>query len=55
MGDCPDSAALDRLRTELYDPPIALDAAPGGCGCEIGTPEEIQFLMVPSARPRPSS
>jgi NRPS condensation-like uncharacterized protein len=27
--DCPDSAALDRLRTELYTPPIALDTAPG--------------------------
>ena len=27
--DCPDSVVLDRLRTELYTPPIALDTAPG--------------------------
>ncbi|MGH3770642.1 MAG: condensation domain-containing protein [Pseudonocardiaceae bacterium] len=27
--DCPDSAALSRLRTELYTPPIALDTTPG--------------------------
>jgi NRPS condensation-like uncharacterized protein len=27
--ECPDSAALDRLRTELYSPPIALDTTPG--------------------------
>jgi NRPS condensation-like uncharacterized protein len=27
--NCPDSAALDRLRSELYTPPIALDTAPG--------------------------
>lgn len=29
VADCPDSAALDRLRTELYTPPIALDTTPG--------------------------
>jgi NRPS condensation-like uncharacterized protein len=29
VADCPDTAALDRLRTELYTPPIALDTAPG--------------------------
>ncbi len=29
VADCPDSATLDRLRTELYTPPIALDATPG--------------------------
>ena len=29
VADCPDSAALDRLRTELYSPPIALDTTPG--------------------------
>jgi NRPS condensation-like uncharacterized protein len=29
VADCPDSAALDQLRTELYTPPIALDTAPG--------------------------
>lgn len=27
--ECPDDAALNRLRTELYAPPIALDTAPG--------------------------
>lgn len=27
--ECPDGAALDRLRTELYRPPIALDTTPG--------------------------
>ena len=27
--ECPDSAALDRLRTELYTPAIALDTTPG--------------------------
>ncbi|MGH3783418.1 MAG: condensation domain-containing protein [Pseudonocardiaceae bacterium] len=27
--ECPDGAALNRLRTELYAPPIALDTAPG--------------------------
>jgi len=27
--DCPDSAALDRLRAELYTPPISLDTSPG--------------------------
>lgn len=27
--DCPDRAALEGLRTELYTPPIALDTAPG--------------------------
>ena len=27
--DCPDSAALGRLRAELYTPPIALDTTPG--------------------------
>lgn len=27
--DCPDDAALDRLRAELYFPPIALDVSPG--------------------------
>lgn len=27
--ECPDGAALDRLRTVLYAPPIALDTAPG--------------------------
>jgi hypothetical protein len=27
--ECPDSAALDRLRTELYSPPIAVDTTPG--------------------------
>jgi NRPS condensation-like uncharacterized protein len=27
--DCPDDAALDRLRAELYTPPIALDTSPG--------------------------
>ncbi|MGH3975804.1 MAG: condensation domain-containing protein, partial [Pseudonocardiaceae bacterium] len=29
VADSPDSAALDRLRTELYSPPIALDITPG--------------------------
>lgn len=29
VADCPDSAALDRLRTELYTPPIPLDTTPG--------------------------
>ncbi len=29
VADCPDSAALDRLRSELYSPPIALDTTPG--------------------------
>ncbi|HSL09095.1 MAG TPA: condensation domain-containing protein, partial [Pseudonocardiaceae bacterium] len=27
--DCPDAAALDRLRAQLYTPPIALDVSPG--------------------------
>jgi NRPS condensation-like uncharacterized protein len=27
--DCADSAALDRVRAELYEPPVALDVAPG--------------------------
>lgn len=27
--DCPDSAVLDRLRTELYTPPIVLNTTPG--------------------------
>ena len=27
--DCPDAAALDRLRAQLYTPPIALEASPG--------------------------
>lgn len=27
--DCPDATALEALRTELYTPPIALDASPG--------------------------
>lgn len=27
--DCPDDAAVDRLRAELYTPPIPLDTAPG--------------------------
>ena len=27
--DCPDEAALDRLRAQLYTPPIALDVSPG--------------------------
>lgn len=27
--DCPDAAALDGLRAELYSPPIALDTGPG--------------------------
>ncbi|MGH3975485.1 MAG: condensation domain-containing protein, partial [Pseudonocardiaceae bacterium] len=29
VADCPDSAALDQLRVELYTPPIALDTTPG--------------------------
>jgi NRPS condensation-like uncharacterized protein len=29
VEECPDDAALNRLRTELYAPPIALDTAPG--------------------------
>jgi NRPS condensation-like uncharacterized protein len=29
VADCPDRAALDRLRTELYTPPIVLDTSPG--------------------------
>ncbi|MDQ4091871.1 MAG: condensation domain-containing protein [Actinomycetota bacterium] len=29
VADCPDSAALDQLRTELYSSPIALDTTPG--------------------------
>jgi len=29
VEECPDGAALNRLRTELYAPPIALDTAPG--------------------------
>ncbi|MGH4021035.1 MAG: condensation domain-containing protein [Pseudonocardiaceae bacterium] len=28
VADCPDDAALDRLRAELYGPPIALDTTP---------------------------
>ncbi|MGH3870382.1 MAG: condensation domain-containing protein [Pseudonocardiaceae bacterium] len=27
--DCPDAGALDRLRAQLYPPPIALDVSPG--------------------------
>jgi NRPS condensation-like uncharacterized protein len=27
--DCPDAAALDRLRAQLYTPPIALEVSPG--------------------------
>ena len=27
--DCPDATALEALRTELYTPPIPLDASPG--------------------------
>ena len=29
VADCPDDAALDRLRAQLYTPPIALDVSPG--------------------------
>ncbi len=29
VADCPDDATLDRLRAELYTPPIALDVSPG--------------------------
>lgn len=28
VADCPDDAALDRLRAELYTPPVPLDTAP---------------------------
>ncbi|MGH3839255.1 MAG: condensation domain-containing protein, partial [Pseudonocardiaceae bacterium] len=29
VADCPDDAALGRLRARLYTPPIALDVSPG--------------------------
>lgn len=29
VAECPDDAALDRLRAQLYAPPIALDVSPG--------------------------